>query len=453
MRLCAAAFGYLMTYDGERFQVVAHQGLPPRFADYLRDIHQPSSAGLYAAIRRGAAYAQEPDLSEGEVYRMSPLRRALVDLGGARTGIVVALRKDEALLGVITIYRQEVRPFSDKEIALMQNFAAQAVIAMENARLLTEQREALEQQTATAEVLEVINASPGNLTPVFDAMLERAVRLSESAFGMMNLYEDNRFKGVALRGVPPGILSFEATPQPGPHNALTRLVDGEDVVHLEDLKAYRSYIEGDPRSRNLVDVCGARSLLAVALRKDDKLVGTLTAYRQEVRPFTDKQIALLESFAAQAVIAIENARLLDEIRQRQAELRVTFDNMGDGVAMFDADLRLAAWNRNFQEIARSARRRSGGATHLRRLPSPSRRAWRVRRRRTSRPSSAAVSKTPTRNCGSSAPGPTARVIEVRRNAVPGGGFVLIYSDITERKRVGGARSAPRATRPRPRSAI
>ena len=433
MRLCAAAFGYLMTYDGERFQVVAHQGLPPRFADYLRDIHQPSSAGLYAAIRRGAAYAQEPDLSEGEVYRMSPLRRALVDLGGARTGIVVALRKDEALLGVITIYRQEVRPFSDKEIALMQNFAAQAVIAMENARLLTEQREALEQQTATAEVLEVINASPGNLAPVFDAMLERAVRLSESAFGMMNLYEDNRFKGVALRGVPPGILSFEATPQPGPHNALTRLVDGEDVVHLEDLKAYRSYIEGDPRSRNLVDVCGARSLLAVALRKDDKLVGTLTAYRQEVRPFTDKQIALLESFAAQAVIAIDNARLLDELRQRQAELRVTFDNMGDGVAMFDADLRLAAWNRNFQEIIRLSdadlAARPTYAEYLRLLADRGEfgaenveAALATRLQDTDKE----LRLERTRADGT--------VIEARRNAVPGGGFVLIYSDITERKR-------------------
>jgi len=225
-----------------------------------------------------------------------------------------------SLLGMIAIYRQEVRPFADKQIALLQNFAAQAVIAMENARLLTEQREALEQQTATAEVLEVINASPGNLAPVFDAMLERAVRLSESAFGMMNLYENGRFKGVALRGVPPGILSFEAAPQPGRHNALTRLVNGEDVVHLEDLKSYRSYVEGDPRSRNLVDVCGARSLLAVALRKDGRLIGTLTAYRQEVRPFSDKQIALLEGFAAQAVIAIENARLLDELRQRTDDL-------------------------------------------------------------------------------------------------------------------------------------
>jgi len=127
MRLCAAAFGYLMTYEGERFKVVAAQGLPALFAEYLRNMDQPGSTGLYAAIRRGSAFGQVADLREGDVYRTSPLRRALVDLGGARTGIVVALRKDDSLLGVITIYRQEVRLFADSEIALLQNFAEQAV--------------------------------------------------------------------------------------------------------------------------------------------------------------------------------------------------------------------------------------------------------------------------------------------------------------------------------------
>jgi GAF domain-containing protein len=435
MHLCGAAFGILWTYDGEWIRAAAVRGATAAYAQFLTSApHRPGLDNAHGRLLRGERFVHIADAGADAAYWSDdPLRRATVELGGARTILAVPLRQDDVFLGDIVIYRRDVQPFSEKQIALLENFAAQAVIAMENARLLTEQREALEQQTATAEVLEVINASPGNLTPVFDAMLERAVRLSESAFGMMNLYEDNRFKGVALRGVPPEILSFEATPQPGPHNALTRLVNGEDVVHLEDLKAYRSYIEGDPRSRNLVDVCGARSLLAVALRKDDKLVGTLTAYRQEVRPFTDKQIALLESFAAQAVIAIDNARLLDELRQRQAELRVTFDNMGDGVAMFDADLRLAAWNRNFQEIIRLSDAdlapRPTYAEYLRLLADRGEfgaenveAALATRLQDTDKELRLERTR------------PDGTVIEARRNAVPGGGFVLIYSDITERKR-------------------
>jgi PAS domain S-box-containing protein len=435
MHLCGAAFGILWTYDGEWIRAAAVRGATAAYAQFLTSApHRPGLENAHGRLLRGERFVHIADAGADAAYLSDdPLRRATVELGGARTILAVPLRQDDVFLGDIVIYRRDVQPFSEKQIALLENFAAQAVIAIENARLLTEQREALEQQTATAEVLEVINASPGNLAPVFDAMLERAVRLSQSAFGMMNLYEDSRFKGVALRGVPPGILSFEATPQPGPHNALTRLVNGEAVVHLEDLKAYRSYIEGDPRSRNLVDVCGARSLLAVALRKDDKLVGTLTAYRQEVRPFTDKQIALLESFAAQAVIAIDNARLLDELRQRQAELRVTFDNMGDGVAMFDADLRLAAWNRNFQEIIRLSdadlAARPTYAEYLRLLADRGEfgaenveAALATRLQDTDKE----LRLERTRADGT--------VIEARRNAVPGGGFVLIYSDITERKR-------------------
>jgi len=318
--LCGIAAGSLQLYEDGKFHAVSVRGMPDEYAEQMRRPFEANPGSPPARLLQGERIVQS-DAMELAKQRPDQPRAQASAAQGLRTMLFVPLRRDADLLGYISALRKEVRPFTDKQIALLQGFAAQAVIAMENARLLTEQREALERQTATAEVLQVINSSPGNLAPVFDAMLERAVRLSESAFGMMNLYEDNKFRRVALRGVPESLIEQEASlPMPGPYNALSRLVSGEDIVHIEDLTTSRSYREGDLRSRGMVELAGARSLLAVALRKDGKLIGTLTAYRQEVRPFTDKQIALLEGFAAQAVIAIENARLLDELRGRNTEL-------------------------------------------------------------------------------------------------------------------------------------
>jgi len=210
--LCGAAHGGLLLRDGQQFRLAAVHA-ESRVAEYWRQLGPitPLSDGdrPLSQLMRGERVIHIPNIRESETYGEFPEYRRLIELGGIHTLLILPLRKNRALLGAITAYRQEVRPFSDKQIALLENFAAQAVIAIENARLITETREALEQQTATAEVLQVINSSPGDLGPVFDAMLEKALGLCDAQFGGISTYNGEGYHSVARRGHTPAFMEFQ----------------------------------------------------------------------------------------------------------------------------------------------------------------------------------------------------------------------------------------------------
>jgi signal transduction histidine kinase len=279
---------------------------------------------------------QIPDVLQHQAYiDRFPGMVAVAELGGARTLLQVPLLKEDELVGAFGIYRQEVRPFTDKQIALVRNFAAQAVIAIENARLLNELRqrtddltESLEQQTATSEVLSVISRSAGDLEPVFQSMLENATRICSAQFGLMNLYEDGSFRTVAFHNVPPEFAAARAQSfRPHPVTALAQMVQTKRFAHIDDLRSSPPYLLGDPATLQFADIAGARTVVIVPMIKDDQLVGTIGIYRLEVLPFNEKQIALLSSFASQAVIAIENTRLLKELRHRTDDLTKSLNDL------------------------------------------------------------------------------------------------------------------------------
>ena len=317
-RLCDAQFGILYLSDGDMLRFAADVGTPPKFAEFQRQrgVFRPRPGTRLEHVMLTKEISHTADLTATAVPDMSAL------LGGARSTVYVPMLKDEEIIGVICIYRQEVRPFTDKQVALVQNFADQAVIAIENARLLNELGQSLEQQTATADVLRVISSSPGELDPVFNAMLENATRICGANFGGMFRFENGALRLIAKIGFPQKFfeaLQSQAHP-PGPLNAVSRLIRTQRPVHIADYSVDEAYLSRDPMATIGVELAGIRTLLNVPMVKDGELVGFIGIFRQEVRPFTDKQIELVKNFAAQAVIAIENSRLLNELRERTEEV-------------------------------------------------------------------------------------------------------------------------------------
>ena len=310
-RLCEADTVSIGRPKGGIYDFEASYGLTPKSAEFLANHPTPIDRSTIS----------ERVLLEHKIVHVSDV---LADpeytyWGGQnlrRTFLGVPLLREGAPIGVIALGRFSVRPFTDRQIELVVTFADQAVIAIENARLFNETKEALEQQTATSEVLRVISGSPGYLVPVFQTMLEKATSICGAKFGMLLQYQGGLFHLAASLNLPPLLADFmnrQSAFAPEPGRTFGRLIETKSVVHVVDRGT-------EPNPSPAFTYGGARSSVAVPMIKDNELVGALFIYHTEVRPFTDKQIELVQNFAAQAVIAVENTRLLNELRQRTDDL-------------------------------------------------------------------------------------------------------------------------------------
>jgi GAF domain-containing protein len=324
-RICEAKYGILHLYEGEAFRTVAFHNAPPEFvAERKRaPIHPGPNTGLGRAARTKQVVHIADLMADPAYADRDPLRVQAIEVLRARTFLAVPMLKEDEFVGAISIYRQEVRPFTDKQIELVQNFAAQAVIAIDNTRLLNELRESLQRQTATSEVLQVVSSSPGELEPVFQGVLENATRLCEAKFGVMFYYQDGALRPAAELNVPPPFSEFirrRGPFQPAVGSTFEHVIRTKQPVLLADAATEEQFF-----SNNSAKLGGARSYMAVPMLKENESIGAIAIYRQEVRPFTDKQVELVSNFAKQAVIAIENTRLLNELRESLQQQTATAD--------------------------------------------------------------------------------------------------------------------------------
>jgi class 3 adenylate cyclase/putative methionine-R-sulfoxide reductase with GAF domain len=320
VRICDAKFGNVYRWDGDALSLVASHNTPlSLIEERKRTPFRPSRKTPFGRVIAKKKTVHVVDAAAEEAYfERSPSIVAAVELGGIRTYVAVPMLKGDQLIGIVSIFRQEVSPFTAKQVSLLENFATQAVIAIENARLLSELRQSLELQTATADVLRIISSSPSDLRPVFDAIAENAARLCHGFDVYVQLREGNLVRYVAHYG---GIIP--SSPVVGGTRPLTRdLVIGRamlesKLIHLLDAQAEaEEFPEGSAIARRT----GYRTIIAVPLMREGYAIGTIAVRRVEARLFSDKEVELLSNFAAEAVIAIENARLLTELRQRTADL-------------------------------------------------------------------------------------------------------------------------------------
>src|SRR6516165_5654587 len=327
--LCNAETAFIFRREGEVYRLAANFGHSPEYEAFVKTLSvSPGRGTLTGRTALEGRIVHITDITADPEYDVPETVR----LGKRRTALGVPLLRENVPIGVIALARQRVEPFTKKQIELVQTFADQAVIAIENVRLFDEVQarteelsEALEQQMATSEVLGVISSSPGELDPVFQAMLENATRICGAEFGALYLCEGETFRPVATSGMPPALaedLRRTGPRRPGPNTALGRLARTKQTAHIADVLTEKGFFDVPPgfTAPLLTKLAGARTLLAVPMLKENELVGAIMIYRQEPQPFSDKQIELVTNFARQAVIAIENTRLLKELRQRTDDL-------------------------------------------------------------------------------------------------------------------------------------
>src|SRR5262245_43913733 len=324
-RLCQAdSVALRILQDGLYHHAASYGLLPEHKARVVREPIRPDQAAVGQVLSAGKSV----HILDAQADANRDIA-ALAARGGVHTMLGVPLLREATPIGVLLLQRRHVQPFNDQQLELVETFADQAVIAIENTRLLNELRESLQQQTATSEVLGVISSSPGELEPVFQAMLANATRLCEASYGAMWLCESDAFRTAAIHGALPAAFVEQWRSgtlfRPHPEIPAVHAIKTRQAVQVADLRATPAYLDRDPLPVAGVEVAGIRTLVAVPMFKENEPVGAIAIYRKEVRPFTDKQIELVTNFAAQAVIAIENTRLLNELRESLQQQTATAD--------------------------------------------------------------------------------------------------------------------------------